>query len=759
MPSRAVPFAVILGVSAAAACASDPVSLPDGGSAPADVAAAPDADHADARPRFDGGSLDAGPCYGDPGNAGPARALFDTRSLLPLISLGGLAAGDFDGDGRRDLAVIHGNSGGWALALERSRGDGTFERGEDLPIESSDAPVASDVDGDGADELVLPGGGVVLGLDARGMWQRESVITGLGSRLSAGELSGGPPEELIDWGQRVHVYTRDPRGELTRAAELDLRPATYGVVRDMNGDGRGDLLTHSPLAVALQRGPNLYDFGPATIFPEMHEGIAADLDGDGRPEIVGSSGRAIPAPLAVYARDAADRWVPIVSNVVEHSWFLRAADLDGDAAEDVVAVGRGVALLRSVPGEPGRFVHLGRLLAHEEVLELIVDDFTGDGRPDLLFADHEGLKLAVRTALDVPALDARCLLPSAPSLPATPLNTDDGTVYVDDDHPRCGGREPCFRTIQGAIDATTPRTRIEVRTGAYTEKVRVTSERTLTSSSGAWIRGTGEDGPCVLFDGAERASIEGFVVSGCTGVDAFQEGYGIMVYGLITEVHLRRNVVRDNGPNGGILVSFSASGDDSRVVIDGNRVFGNGGHGVAIGGGINVQDSVGRGARIVVTNNIISDNTGEAGLNLVVDDVEAIVEHNTIVGNRVQFNGLHGPLRGRVQGNIVAGNTLSRNGMRADAFYDAAWPVSFEHNLVEDPAFVGPPSNIVAAPRLVPEPGGILRLDPSSPAVDAADPAGAITADFEGQRRPQDGDGDGDARADIGADELCTECP
>ena len=49
---------------------------------------------------------------------------------------------------------------------------------------------------------------------------------------------------------------------------------------------------------------------------------------------------------------------------------------------------------------------------------------------------------------------------------------------------------------------------------------------------------------------------------------------------------------------------------------------------------------------------------------------------------------------------------------------------------------------------------GNFHLQVSSPAVDAGSPANALSTDYDGDIRPQDGDGDGSAGFDIGADEV-----
>ena len=78
----------------------------------------------------------------------------------PSEHSGGVAAGDYDGDGRVDLYVVRGDIG--PNLLFRNRGDGSFEEvgaaaGVALTDVRSAGPLFADLDGDGHPDLAVGG--------------------------------------------------------------------------------------------------------------------------------------------------------------------------------------------------------------------------------------------------------------------------------------------------------------------------------------------------------------------------------------------------------------------------------------------------------------------------------------------------------------------------------------------------------------------------------------------------------------------------
>ncbi|MEQ1833906.1 MAG: VCBS repeat-containing protein [Candidatus Eisenbacteria bacterium] len=180
-----------------------------------------------------------------------------------------LVAGDFNGDGRCDMALT--GVAGWAtLPVAFSNGDGSFRVTNagvgDFAIWAAAGAkaVAGDFDGDGKADLALAGvsgwatqpiafsngdGGFRISNESLGdfpVW-----ATGAGARLNAGDVNGDGKADLFlssvsgwatfplaisDGGGRFHT-SNQPAGDYAIWAAA---PGAQAVVGDWNGDGKAD---------------------------------------------------------------------------------------------------------------------------------------------------------------------------------------------------------------------------------------------------------------------------------------------------------------------------------------------------------------------------------------------------------------------------------------------------------------------------------------------------------------------------------------
>jgi hypothetical protein len=183
------------------------------------------------------------------------------RGFLPAVSYPtgdspySVAIGDFNGDGKPDLAAV--NNFDATISILRGMGDGSFQSGRTLrACDNAQAISAADLNGDGRVDLavVCPGvhhaGVVVLLNSATGFLPRQSYASG----------SQGP-NSLV-------VVDFDGDGI------LDLAVGEGGSVAFLKGNGDGSF-----------QSPELYDAnGP------INSVAAGDLDGDGNLDLAVADG-------------------------------------------------------------------------------------------------------------------------------------------------------------------------------------------------------------------------------------------------------------------------------------------------------------------------------------------------------------------------------------------------------------------------------------------------------------------------------------
>jgi hypothetical protein len=306
-----------------------------------------------------------------------------------------LVVGDFNGDGRTDLAVVHGETldsngrlipGTSGVAVLMGNGDGTF-RAPIMTVVGSGlfGLVAGDFNGDGRTDLAVanlkfpqdpdPYGVFVLLGKGDGTFQAP-VMYSVGVfpyALVAGDFNGdGRTDLAVANSASLNKYGNPLPGTgrvsvlLGNGDGTFRAPVAYAVgsnpdalaAGDFKGDGRTDLAVASfsddTVSVLLGNGDGT--FRPQAIYPVgSNPGAVAagDFNGDGRTDLaVANSGS---TDLSVLLGDGDGTLTdPRQLATALHASPL-VADLNGDGTDDTLVIdGAGAILYRQgVPGQPG----------------------------------------------------------------------------------------------------------------------------------------------------------------------------------------------------------------------------------------------------------------------------------------------------------------------------------------------------------------------------------------------------------------------
>lgn len=336
-----------------------------------------------------------------------ARA--DYAATLPR----GIAAGDFNGDGKLDLAFTDSLHGSVVVLL--GDGHGTFPRRVSSPtaVKSPEHLAVADFNGDGKLDVVLTSyfGGreveVLLGNGDGSFRQHAGYDVGGRSRwVAAGDLNGdGQPDFAVAGSLAGKIFVRFGNGDGTfrdggqYEAEWDVAAIELA---DLEGRGMLDIVaadyrqaTGNSVSVYANKGDGT--FAPRRIFSTGNGplGLAvADLNRDGRPDIVTAN---FPFSGSILLAAGKARFAEALPfDAGRGNGFVAVADLDRDGLPDLVVLGEHSATASILLGD-GR----GRFSAAQEIPTgtypdgAVIADFDGDRKLDLAILNTSGNSISV----------------------------------------------------------------------------------------------------------------------------------------------------------------------------------------------------------------------------------------------------------------------------------------------------------------------------------------------------------------------------
>lgn len=320
---------------------------------------------------------------------------------LPLPHLPSLVrAGDFNGDGLVDLVVLSLPPADSYPAPSQlliadvllGNGDGTF--GEPRPVPTGNRRLldlghfeVGDVTGDGRSDLI--------------QWIPDVIAR----NPSTGEVLSRSPAE-------VRVYPATGEGSL-RAPVITVLPSnptqsyasfTTPVIVDLNHDGRVDVIVPGqkfvvPTQILLSRGDGTFAARADEVIDDVFAMVAADFNGDGEIDLVSGDRFFRGLGGGAFAR-VPDSGLARAGVLPFGATGNFAADLDGDGRPELVArltgTGGDVAVLGILThGASGVFGLAGQVQAARSAVDAgaLVADLNRDGRPDLIFSGGDGSTL------------------------------------------------------------------------------------------------------------------------------------------------------------------------------------------------------------------------------------------------------------------------------------------------------------------------------------------------------------------------------
>jgi uncharacterized protein YegL len=315
-------------------------------------------------------------------------------------TLSAIATADLDGDGTLDL--IAAGSGSFVSVL-LNQGNGTFSPKIDYAAGFANVRslVAADLDGDGKRDIVVSyyGGAVgVLLNNGNGTFAMSvTYFTSPGAfSVAVADLNGDGAADLAvanAGDTRVSVLLNKGNGTFAVAVKYTVAANPNSIAAaDLDGDGKPDLAVASSntgtVSVLHNQGNGVFaakvDY-PANSTLSGSSLVAADLNGDGRPDLALAYDGGVVSVLLNQGNGTFAAKVDYLTGAGVTS--IAAADLNGDGELDLAVANANASIVSVLVNQGnGTFAAKIDFDAGLEPGSVVAADLNGDGRPDLAVA-------------------------------------------------------------------------------------------------------------------------------------------------------------------------------------------------------------------------------------------------------------------------------------------------------------------------------------------------------------------------------------
>lgn len=358
---------------------------------------------------------------------------FDPGFGTPVIA-------DLNGDGRKDIAIVSiptDSSDDYTLVVMYQGSSGAFDRNVEIPVADLGMRqifdvAAGDFNGDGRTDLALlcippdPMIGVanpvviLLYQDSTGDLQDPvsfplpPLEVGAGRLFAVGDLNSDGKDDVLITGVPLRVMFQQPGGGLGPVSDLKVSSAGAVLIGDMDHDGDNDIVfraSSTSFGVLKQIAPGTFADTPETYTLTINNAgfglgslTVADVNGDGRLDVVADED-SNSGYINIFIQNAGGHLDPplLVKNTFDDFAAIAIADFDRDGLPDMF-LNSGIDLQLMYQNPDRSFqdpltLSLPNASPFGPYHSMAVGDINGDGWPDIVLGDSD---LSVMVLVNVP---------------------------------------------------------------------------------------------------------------------------------------------------------------------------------------------------------------------------------------------------------------------------------------------------------------------------------------------------------------------
>jgi len=314
-----------------------------------------------------------------------------------------VAVGDFNGDGKLDLAAANVDSANISIFL--GTGTGSFSGATNFSVGTSPFSVAvGDFNRDGKLDLAAPNidsnnVSILLGTGTGGFSAATNFIAGSGPKsVAVGDFNGDDKLDLavannFPGSNNVSILLGSGTGSFSAPTNFAV-PGDFPqdvAAGDFNGDGKLDLVVPSD-NVSILLGTGTGSFSAATTFVSCcPQSVAVgDFNGDGKLDLATPNGD--PNDVSIFLGTGTGSFsAPTNFAAGTEPLSVAVGDFNGDGKLDLATASRASndvsILLGTGTGSFGVATNFAAGIAREAARAVAVGDFNGDGKLDLAETD------------------------------------------------------------------------------------------------------------------------------------------------------------------------------------------------------------------------------------------------------------------------------------------------------------------------------------------------------------------------------------